>query len=222
MAGLFRLPDREGLERLLPVDWPPETPVGLDRSPTDTVPALDATGQARLFRWGFIPAWAKSLGNGTGFINARADSAPEKASFRTAFRKRRCVLPASAFYEWRNEPASLSPLQPELFDDAPKPSRAAPKRKRRYRFTTEEGAFLIAGLWEIWSGDDGSELHTCTVLTADSNPVVLPFNARMPCVLQPEDVERWLDPRLQSAEALLELLGGLRSEQTLVERADPQ
>lgn len=218
MAALYRLPDHERLERLLAVDWPSETPVDVDRGPTDPVPALDSAGQPRLFQWGLVPAWVKQRPQ-TGFINARAESSPEKASFRLAFRKRRCVLPAAAFYEWRDEPASLNPLQPELFDDAPKPSRAAPKRKRRYRFSNEEGAFLIAGLWEIWNGDDGSELHTCTMLTSVSNAVVRPFNERMPCVLQPEDVERWLDPRLQSIEALQELLAGLRTEQTRVERA---
>lgn len=218
MAAQYRLPDRDGLERLLAVDWPEETPIAVDRGPTDPVPALDSAGQPRLFQWGLVPAWVKTRPQ-TGFINARAESASEKASFRLAFRKRRCVLPAAAFYEWRNEPASLNPLQPELFDDAPKPTRSAPKRKRRYRFSNEEGAFLIAGLWEIWNGDDGSELHTCTVLTTPSNSVVLPFNERMPCVLQPEDVERWLDTRVQSSEALQELLKGFRAEQIRVERA---
>lgn len=220
MAALYRLPNREGLERLLMVEWPEDTPVGLDRGPTDPVPALDEKGQARLFRWGLVPSWMRSA-EGKPLINARAETAPEKPMFRQAFRRRRCVLPACAFYEWREEPARFDVAQPELFDDAPRPTRAAPKRKRRYRFTNDEELFAIAGLWEIWHGDDGSELHTCAVLTTNSNAAVMPFNERMPCALQPEDVERWLDPRLQSVEALQELLQGLRTEQTRVEASEP-
>lgn len=78
----------------------------------------------------------------------------------------------------------------------------------------------MAGLWETWHSDDGSELDTCTVLTTESNAIVLPYNERMPCILQPEDIERWLDPKLQSVEALQALLGGLRTEQTRVESAE--
>ncbi|RYG87247.1 SOS response-associated peptidase [bacterium] len=220
MAALYRLPDREGLERLFAVDWPSDTPVDAERGPTDPVPGVDSAGQARLFRWGFVPGWAKEA-NGKPLINARAETAPEKPTFRRAFQERRCALPATAFYEWREEPARFDVAQPELFDDAPKPTRAAPKRKRRYRFTNAAGLFAIAGIWEIWNGDDGSELHTCAVLTTDSNAIVTPYNERMPCVLQPEDVERWLDPRLQSLETLGEVLQGLRSEQTLVSPAEP-
>lgn len=221
MCARYRLvPTREELERLLPIDWPLQLPETNDLRPTDPVLGADMAGQAHLFQWGLVPSWARDPGIGGKLFNARSETAAEKPSFRGAFRKRRCILPASEFYEWREEPASHVPDQPGLFADAPKPTRAAPKKKRRYRFSSTAGLFAFAGLWETWHGDDGSELETCTILTTEANAAIQPYHDRMPSILRPEDIEPWLDPKLQSVEALQELLHGLRAEETRIELAD--
>ncbi len=213
-----------GLQRLLDAEWPGAVPPQDDVRPTNEVLAVGSDHTGRFFRWGLVPRWARDPGIGQKLINARSETAPEKPSFRDAFRKRRCVIPATSFYEWREEPASHVPGQPLLFDDAPRPTHAAPKRKRRYRFSATEPAFLFAGLWESWTppgaGEDAPPLLTCTILTTAANAAVLPYHDRMPSILQPEDVEAWLDPGLTSEEALGSLLRGLRAEQTVVAPAD--
>ncbi|TAN54369.1 MAG: SOS response-associated peptidase [Betaproteobacteria bacterium] len=135
------------------------------------VRAADAAVQAALVRWGLVPRWAKDPAMGAKLNHARAETVADKASFREALRKRRCLIPASGFYEWkaeggRKQPYYVRPAQGELF--------------------------AFAGLWEAWRGPDGV-LETCTVVTTDANAAMQPVHDRMPVIVARRDYARWLD-----------------------------
>ncbi len=128
---------------------------------------------ATLFRWGLVPSWAKDISAGAKTINARAETVAEKPSFRAAFRRRRCLIPASGFYEWQSQPKG--PKQP-------------------FWITAADGGLLtFAGLWESWMSPDGDELQTCTIVTTTANESLAPIHHRMPVILAPADFAAWLD-----------------------------
>jgi len=127
-----------------------------------------------LMRWGLVPFWAKDAKAGYTTINARAEEAPAKPMYREAFRKRRCLIPADAFYEW---------------------DRIDAKTKFPYAFAmTGETPYALAGLWESWQPKDGEPLRTFTILTTDPNALVERIHNRMPVILEPADYGRWLEP----------------------------
>jgi len=124
-------------------------------------------------RWGLIPAWAKDAKIGYSTINARAEEAANKPAFRDALRKRRCLIPADAFYEW---------------------TKHDPKKKQPHAFALKSGApFAFAGLWERWRPKEGEPLETFTILTTDANELLEPVHNRMPVILKPADYARWLE-----------------------------
>ena len=147
-------------------------------APTQTVPIVrqkDGGGrELALVRWGLIPSWAKEAGIGGRLINARAETVAEKPAFRGAFRKRRALVPADGFYEWRKREGDR-PKQPLLV-------------RRR-----DGQPFAFAGLWEHWRGPEG-EVETCTILTTEANAALAPIHDRMPVILDPACYDRWLDP----------------------------
>jgi putative SOS response-associated peptidase YedK len=120
-------------------------------------------------KWGLVPHWAKDPGIGSKLNNARGESVAEKPSFREAFKRRRCLIPADGFYEWKAEG----------------------KLKQPYYISLPE-SFAMAGLWESWKAPDGSILRTCCVITTGPNAVMEPIHDRMPVIIAPEDWERWL------------------------------
>jgi putative SOS response-associated peptidase YedK len=127
-----------------------------------------------LLRWGLVPFWAKDAKFGYSTINARAEEAASKPAFREALKKRRCLVPADAFYEWMKPHAKL---------------------KIPYAIALTSGEpFALAGLWESWRPPEGPPLETFTVLTTDPNEVTEPFHNRMPVILEPKDFDRWLEP----------------------------
>lgn len=150
--------------------------------------ATSADGSRRRLgelRWGLVPPWAKDPSIGNRMVNARAETAASTSAFRNAFAKRRCLIPASGYYEWE-------------------PSEAAGRGQRKvpYYFRRKDGLLLaIGGLWEIWHGPDGETLRTCTILTTDANELGATVHDRMP-VLVPEELwDRWLAPEpLSDAE----------------------
>ena len=130
-------------------------------------------------RWGLVPSWAKDPKVGDRQINARAESVDDKPAYRTAFAKRRCLIPADGFYEWQKLPA---------------------KRKQPMFIHLRTGEpMAFAGLWEIWKdpeaeGEDEGWLRTCAIVTTDANELLAPIHDRMPVIL-PESVwDTWLDP----------------------------
>ncbi len=130
----------------------------------------DRLGFTRM-RWGLVPYWAKDISIGAKLINARADSLAAKPAFRDAVARRRCIIPASGFYEWQGTGAAKTP----------------------WYITTVSGEPLsFAGLWERWKSPEGEWLRSATIITTDANTTLRPLHNRMPVVLDRADVERWL------------------------------
>jgi putative SOS response-associated peptidase YedK len=134
-------------------------------------------------RWGLIPSWADDPA--TGLINARSESAAEKSAFREAFRRRRCLVPADGFYEWKKTDSTKEPYYICLADGRP---------------------FAFAGLWESWLDRVGKPIESCAILTTNANEVVRPLHDRMPVILDERDYGSWLDPHQDKPEALQTLM----------------
>ena len=164
---------------------PAPLPPRYNIAPTQPVLAvrLAQTGkrEAALFHWGLIPSWSKDISIGARMINARAETVPEKPSFRTAFKRRRCLIPASGFYEWQ---------------------KLNGRKQAMYIHPQDDDLFAFAGLWEIWQGADGSHLETCTILTTTPNELMAPIHNRMPVILEPADFDMWLAPGDHPDQAL--------------------
>jgi len=143
-------------------------------------------GKVEFFRWGLVPFWAKEPSIGDRMINARAETVAEKPAFRTPFRKRRCLVLADGFYEWRAEAGQKT--------KTPMYIRLASKKP-----------FAFAGLWEIWNPDTTPVL-SCTIITITPNELVAPIHNRMPVILPPEAYAQWLSPTEQDPETLQRLL----------------
>ncbi len=137
------------------------------------------------FRWGLVPSWSKDPSMGTRMINARAESVAEKPSFKSAFRKRRCLVVADGFYEWRRTGRAKTPFYIRLTSGKP---------------------FGLAGLYEIWTSPAGEALRTCTIITTRANELLAPVHDRMPVIVPEERQALWLDPGIQDAETLLHIL----------------
>jgi putative SOS response-associated peptidase YedK len=137
--------------------------------------------------WGLLPPWADDEKIAFRMINARAETAHQKPAFREAFRHRRCLIPASGFYEWKQSPGA--PKQP-------------------FALFREGGeTFAMAGLWESWRNPStGEAKETCTIMTCPANPRLRPIHDRMPVIIPAVDQDLWLDPRLQGVEPLLALM----------------
>ena len=146
-----------------------------------------ANGQRELtyLHWGLIPSWAKDPGMGARMINARAETVAEKPSFRAAFRYRRCLVPASGFYEWRKLNGKKQPM---------------------YIMARDGGVWGIAGIWERWIASDGSEVESCAILTTEPNELLRPIHNRMPLIIPPEQYTAWLDPHSQRLDMVQPLL----------------
>jgi len=147
-------------------------------APSQNAPVIlnEEEKSVQLLRWGLIPSWAKDPAIGYKLINARAESIAEKPSFRAAFKKRRCLIPADGFYEWRLESDGKS------------------KTPMRVRLKSKE-PFTFAGLWETWKDPQEKEVRTFTIITTEPNEILQPIHNRMPVILKQEDEEAWLDPQ---------------------------
>jgi putative SOS response-associated peptidase YedK len=190
------------------------------KRPEDEEPSVAAQAGERLYRrrltvyqWGLVPSWAKDPAVGNRSFNARAETLAEKPAFRTALAKRRCLIPADAFYEWEKVPAASGLLS--------KPKRSNGVARLPWCFRPADGGLLaFAGLWEAWraprtaaAGAEGAArrdpvegdhdesagwhddwLLSCSIITTAANDVVATLHDRMPVVLQPSDYEAWLEP----------------------------
>ena len=130
---------------------------------------------ARWHRWGLIPHWAKDAAVGYKTINARGESVAAKPAFRAAFRQRRCLVPATGFYEWKIQEGGKQP----------------------YLIRPRSGGLLsFAGLWESWAGPEG-EVRSFTIVTTEPNALMARIHDRMPAIVRRDDYARWLDPALR-------------------------
>jgi putative SOS response-associated peptidase YedK len=159
-----------------------------------------------LVRWGFVPSWTKEILPGKPLINARGESVHEKPSFRSAFRRRRCLIPADGFYEWQG--------------DVPG------KKKPFFIHRPDQGLMAFAGIWEHWQGKDGSELETAAIITTEANALVATIHPRSPVVIAPENFETWLDCRAEDTKTILPLLKPApddfyEMEPTVIQRSAP-
>lgn len=163
-------------------------------APTQTAPivAQDSKGRRMgLLRWGLVPSWAKDLAIGSRMINARAETVAEKPAFRSAFRKRRCVIPADGFFEWKKDEGGEG--------------KGGAKTPYWIHFPRQR-VFAMAGLWEVWRPANSDPVYTFTILTAEAIPSIREIHHRMPVILDPDGVDRWLDPGSEASD-LTPLLG---------------
>jgi putative SOS response-associated peptidase YedK len=174
----------------------PQLPLRYNLAPTQEAPIVRVAspGGARelaLLRWGLIPYWAKEAAIGNKMINARAESVAEKPAYRFSFKKKRCLVVADGFYEWKKEGKGKQPYLIRRSDRKP---------------------FAFAGLWSTWrdpqAREDGGAppVETFTILTTAANEVLKPLHDRMPVVVRPEDFALWLDPVVDDAARLTPLL----------------
>ena len=136
-------------------------------------------------RWGLIPHWAKEKSIGNKLINARGETVAQKPSFRSAFRRSRCLIIASGFYEWQQQENGKQPFYIQQIDNLP---------------------FALAGLWSTWQSPDGETIDTCTIITTEANEIMQPIHKRMPVILKSDDYGKWLEPTVQQPELLQTLL----------------
>ena len=159
-------------------------------APTQLIAAiteLENSREVSFYKWGLIPKWAKDESIGSKLINARAETVQEKPSFREAFRSRRCIVPASGFYEWQKTVKSAK--QPFYFH------------------LKEKEVFGFAGLWEEWLDKQTGELtETCTIITTEANEVLKPIHHRMPVILKNGDYDFWLHEKVKDTSKLQNLL----------------
>ena len=156
-------------------------------APTQPVLAVvnDGGRRAEFMRWGLIPFWAKDQKIGSRMINAVGETAASKPAFRAAFKKRRCLVLADGFFEWRKEGKEKIPT---------------------YIFLKSGQPFAMAGLWETWKNPEGELVRSCTIVTTQPNEFMAPIHNRMPVILSQETEAPWLDPITEEASTLNPLL----------------
>lgn len=157
-------------------------------APTQTVAVVRSDDGERVldaFRWGLIPFWTKELNKSKPMINARAESIAEKPYWKNCISKKRCIVPADGFYEWKKEGKAKTPMWIHLQD---------------------KSIFGFAGLWDEWRSPDGELIRSCSIITCAANDAVAPVHDRMPVILHRENFGTWLDPKVTAVAAVLPLL----------------
>lgn len=160
----------------------------------------DPSPRWEIFSWGLVPHWAKDPAIASKLINARAETLPEKPSFRDAFRRKRCVVPADGWYEWKREGVQKTPV---------------------YFRRRDGNCFGLAGLWDAWHGKDGSFILSLTLVTTRPNSLARSVHPRMPAVLRAEDVEAWLAPKETDPGRLSHMLAPVASDEFEVYPVSP-
>jgi putative SOS response-associated peptidase YedK len=176
MCGRYTLTATpEEIRRLFRYQDQPNFPPRWNIAPTQPIAIVaNEHGERhfKLVRWGLIPSWAKDPKDLPLLLNARAETLADKPAFRGAFRHRRCLVPASGFYEWK---------------------RTGPVKQPYFMRPTHGGAIAFAGLWESWMGADGSEIDTAALVTMPANATLSAIHDRMPAIILPEDFDSWLN-----------------------------
>jgi putative SOS response-associated peptidase YedK len=187
MCGRFSIAAPEGpIENRFDVDIGFNYTPRFNCAPTQNIPVISnqEPGKLNLFRWGLIPVWAKDKKIGNSLINARAETVNEKPAFRNSFRRKRCLVPADGFYEWK---------------------RTAAKQKTPYRIMMKDRSlFAMAGIWDSWKDKEGEIIHSFSIITTTPNDLMRDIHDRMPVILDRKDEKTWLHENDQ--DVLIQLL----------------
>jgi putative SOS response-associated peptidase YedK len=202
IAYAFRVPASDAIRKRYNIAPTQEAPVIRLAKPDEAAPDAPRERELAMLRWGLVPFWAKDISVGNRMINARAESAAEKPAFRHALESRRCIVPATGFYEWQG----------------------APGRKQPYAVTFPElPVFGFAGLWERWNSASGDRVETFAIVTTDANDAVAKVHDRMPVILAPEQADTWLRADVAAAQALLAPFAGATTLRAVTRRmSDPR
>ncbi len=189
MCGRYTLISApEAIRALFRYEERPNFPPRHNIAPTQPIAIMrfaDGKRQFALVRWGLLPSWVKDPRSFSLLINARGETVLDKPAFRTAMRRRRCLIPADGFYEWKREGDS----------------------KRPYYVRAKTGEPLaFAGLWETWTGPNGEELETAAIITTTANRQLAPIHDRMPVIVPPDAFDFWLDSGKVDAETAAALI----------------
>lgn len=186
MCGRFVLTaNKDELGEAFPTfSFPDDLPKRYNIAPTQPVLVLKNTPTpiAEFVYWGLIPSWSKDSKFASKLINARSETVSEKPSFKAAIKRRRCLIPASGYYEWITQGDSKA-------------------KQPYYIYPHSKSPLALAGLWEIWHSPEGDEIHSCTILTTQANEFTAPLHHRMPVILEGASQGLWLesdekDPRI--------------------------
>ena len=164
-------------------------------APSQDIPVIRQCGTKReltSLHWGLIPFWAKGEKPAYQTINARAETIAVKPTFRSAFRRRRCLIPATGFYEWKPTQGGKQPYHIQV---------------------ANSDLFAFAGLWEHWESEEGKVVESCAIIVTEANERLHPIHDRMPVILDSADHATWLDPRLHDPNVLIPLLQPYPAEQ---------
>ena len=191
MCGRYTLVNLAQLTQLFP--WITETPAGdvprFNIAPSQPILAVanDKPDRYDHFFWGLIPSWAKDPTIGNKMCNARGETLAEKNAFKNAYKRRRCLIPADGFYEWKLNPdgKTKQPMYIRLKGHKP---------------------FALGGLWEYWADDQGNEIRSATIITTKPNQLMATMHDRMPVIIPPQQFERWLKKGDTPPEELDELI----------------
>lgn len=176
MCGRFALKNPQALKAAFDLaELPDNLTPRYNISPGTEIPTIRYSPEGKrvmhLLRWGLVPHWAKDPGIGAKLCNARGETVAEKPSFREAFKRRRCLVPADGFYEWKTEG----------------------REKQPYFFSLKTAEpFVLGGVWESWRAPNGDVLRTCCLITTGPNEIMLPVHDRMPVIISPDDYATWL------------------------------
>lgn len=199
MCGRFTLTvDPADLQEVFNLSAPPPAELAprFNIAPSQHVAVIANNNHSalELFKWGLVPSWAKDPKIGNRMINARAETLAEKPSFRTALKRRRCLVLADGFYEWKREGKVKTPMFIRLKEKSP---------------------FAFAGLWEVWGpkDDPARQIRSCTIITTAPNRLMEQIHDRMPVILPPTAYEAWLSPDDLPAEKALPLLKPFADDQ---------
>jgi len=176
----------EAIRQIFKVDQSPNLAPRYNVAPTQTVPIIrrgDGGRELVTVRWGLVPFWAKDLKIGARMINAKAETVAEKPAFRDSYKRKRCLVPADGFYEWKKTEGGKQPYLIRLKTAEP---------------------FAFAGLWADWKDkESGERIETCTIITTEPNALAATIHNRMPAILAPEAYDLWLDPEAADGRTLL-------------------
>ena len=174
----------EILKNTFGVQAPPDFSPRYNIAPTQQVWIIRGSatgGRHRPRRWGLVPHWAEDLSIGSRMINARCETVHEKPAFRQAIHSRRCIVPASGFFDWATTPTGKIPHYVTMRDGSP---------------------LAFAGIWESWKTPEGKTLETCAILTTAANSLMAPIHDRIPVILHPTEFDHWLDRSLNNPKKL--------------------